>query len=106
MNTSKSDGILLPEDLLKEESSIIVASVLVSRATKPRLVVDQNEMRAIIEARHDSLLSGHPCRSRTFRNIARHIVWSGMRKMLYVYVDACLICQQSKSRRQKQIGLL
>ena len=56
--------------------------------------------------RHCSSLAGHTGRVKTHDFVARDFVWSGMRKMIYEFVDSCAICQQAKIRRAKDVGLL
>ena len=72
----------------------------------PTFVDNEEDQRNIIMQRHTSFLAGHHGRFRTYGPIARDFVWPEMRKMIYNFVDSCVICQQSKIRRNKPQGLL
>ena len=97
--------ILLSEELFDARRSVL-AAVSVKNYSLPTFIAKEEDRIKVILQRHNSVLAGHHGRSKTFELIARDFVWPGMRKMIYDYVDACAICQQSKSRRRKPYGLL
>ena len=69
-------------------------------------VTNPKEQRIIMEQRHDSMLSGHLGRTKTFELIAKDFFWPKMRSEIYKYVDSCDVCQRIKSARHKPYGLL
>lgn len=96
--------VLLP-DHFWNDTNIHIASI--NSATRQLTsVLDESEQINIIIQRHNSLFAGHPGRAKTFALISRDFVWPKMREMIYKYVDSCVVCQQTKTRRQKPLGLL
>ena len=60
----------------------------------------------VIKENHDSLLAGHPGRTKTIELIQRDFWWPSITKDCHKYVDGCTTCQRSKPLCQKQLGLL
>ena len=69
-------------------------------------VESEEDILNILKSRHDSPMAGHLGRARTYELISREFFWPTMRKDIYNYVDACDICQRTKSPRHKPFGLL
>ena len=107
LDSSKSNSqVLLPDGLFSEAGDASVAAVTIPGHSIPTFVAKDVDQMRIIHQRHCSLLAGHHGRIRTYDLIARDFVWPGMRKMIYSYVDSCVICQQAKVRKSKDVGLL
>ncbi|KAE9074397.1 hypothetical protein PF010_g24688 [Phytophthora fragariae] len=65
---------------------------------EPRIVVPNDEdlrHRVLYEA-HDTPLSGHLGREKTYTSVARHFWWSHMYKWVRKYVQTCETCQRVK----------
>lgn len=106
LELSKSNSqVLLPDKLFGDEC-ISISAIAISGYSVPTFVAKEVDQRKIILQRHGSVLAGHHGRFRTHELIARDFVWPGMRKMIYDYVDSCVVCQQAKIRRSKDVGLL
>ena len=105
---SFAEYVLLPEDLFVNQGTVMSISLVEIEpgVGKPTFVAEEKDRIEIILAKHNSLLAGHPGRSKTFTLVAREYVWPGMRAMVNHYVDACAVCQQVKYNRQKPFGLL
>ncbi|KAF5339905.1 hypothetical protein D9758_015029 [Tetrapyrgos nigripes] len=71
-----------------------------------RLYVPPSLRRSILESRHDSVISGHPGRTRTLKLVSRDYSWPGMTTYVRRYVEACDTCSRIKTPRHKPFGLL
>ena len=60
----------------------------------------------VLQQCHDSKLSGHPGRLRTYSNVRRLFWWPKMTKTIEDYVSKCPTCQRDKSSRKPPLGLL
>ena len=60
----------------------------------------------IIQDNHDSILAGHPGRTKTLELIQRNFWWPTIARDCFKYVDSCSTCQRTKPLRQKPLGLL
>lgn len=60
----------------------------------------------LLHTYHDTPTGGHSGELKTYQRIASSWFWSGMRKAVAQYVQACAICQQAKSSTLKPAGLL
>ena len=60
----------------------------------------------IIKENHDSIIAGHPGRTKTVELVQRDFWWPTVSKDCHKYVDGCLTCQRTKPLRQKPLGLL
>jgi hypothetical protein len=67
---------------------------------------DPDLRQACMHDAHDAEFSGHLGGDRTFKNLARHFWWSGMRTDCRQYVAECASCQRNKPTNQRQSGLL
>ncbi|GMF16478.1 unnamed protein product [Phytophthora fragariaefolia] len=70
----------------------------VNGGDEPRIVVPNNEdlhHRVLYEA-HDTLLSGHLGREKTYTFVARNFWWPHMYKWVRKYVQTCETCQRVK----------
>lgn len=73
---------------------------------KGRLFVPRPLRSEILHSRHDSVLSGHPGRTRTVEFVSRDYSWPGMYTYIRRYVEACDTCPRIKAPRHKPYGLL
>lgn len=75
---------------------------------KGRLVLPQGcvFIATILQEYHNSAVGGHAGELKTYQRVAREWFWSGMRKEISQYVQACKICQQYKTSTLKPAGLL
>ncbi len=106
LELSKSNSqIMLPKTLFGDVD-VSFCAVTIPGHSVLTFVDNENDQRKIMFQRHCSLLAGHHGRFRTHELISRDFVWPGMRKMIYEFVDSCVICQQAKIRRTKGVGLL
>ena len=71
-----------------------------------RLFVPLPLRTKILYSRHDSLLSGHPGRAKTYDLVQRDFSWPGMQRFIRSYVTSCELCQRVKNRTHKPYGLL
>ncbi|TKA54567.1 hypothetical protein B0A49_13613 [Cryomyces minteri] len=70
-------------------------------------VPDHDELRLfLIRQAHDSVMAGHPGRSKTYQLLSRHYYWSNMNQTVTRYVRNCHVCARSKASRQPYQGLL
>src|SRR5512145_985180 len=70
----------------------------VDEAEEPRLVVpnDEDLRHRILFEGHDTSLSGHLGREKTYTSVARHFWWPHMYKWVRKYVQTCETCQRVK----------
>ena len=62
--------------------------------------------RKIIQASHDSPLSGHQGFLKTYRQIRERFSWKGLKGEVMQHVRECSICQQNKIEHIHPAGLL
>ncbi|KAE8916052.1 Transposon Tf2-9 polyprotein [Phytophthora fragariae] len=70
----------------------------VDRGDEPRIVIPNDEdlrHRVLYEA-HDTPLSGHLGREKTYTSVARNFWWPHMYKWVRKYVQTCETCQRAK----------
>lgn len=67
---------------------------------------DINLQNQLIQAVHASAVGGHSGITVTYRRMKQLFAWSGMKKAVQSFVNACLVCQQAKPDRTKFPGLL
>ena len=71
-----------------------------------RLYVPPSLRAHILASRHDSVIGGHPGRTRTLALVSRDYSWPGMNTYVRRYVEACDVCPRIKQPRHKPFGLL
>lgn len=73
-----------------------------------KIFVPNNDMirLEIVRSRHDSLLTGHPGRQKTFSLVERQYHWPKVRAFVNRYVDSCDSCQRVKSTTLRPFGSL
>lgn len=98
------EDILWRTALVRGSEDFRVESDLVFH--KGRLYVPPSLRLDILASRHDSVLAGHPGRTRTLQFIARDYSWPGMVTFVRRYVAACDTCARIKAPRHKPYGLL
>ena len=71
----------------------------VDQFDQPRVVVphDKELRNQILYEYHDSPVSGHMGRERTYLNISRDFYWNHLYKHVRKYIQTCEICQRYKS---------
>lgn len=70
-------------------------------------VPDNEDIKlAILRARHDALLAGHPGRERTLELVSRDYYWNGLSAFVKAYVASCEVCQRDRTNRHKPYGFL
>lgn len=62
--------------------------------------------RRVVEGHHDSIITGHPGRWRTYELVARNYWWPGMVKFIAAYVAGCDACNRTKIFPQAPAGNL
>ena len=67
---------------------------------------DQKLRGRIIQAHHDTVLSGHPGQYKTWELVARNYWWPGLNRDVAKYVKGCEKCQATKAHRTRPTGLL
>ncbi|KAG6478499.1 hypothetical protein ZIOFF_061942 [Zingiber officinale] len=60
----------------------------------------------LLKETHDPLWAGHPGVERMLALLARSYIWPKMENDVEAYVKICLVCQQDKTERKKEAGLL
>jgi hypothetical protein len=60
----------------------------------------------LLEIFHDSPVSGHLGRAKTFELLSRHFTWPGIRKFVNHYIFNCSTCKRTKPSRQEPVGHL
>jgi hypothetical protein len=72
-----------------------------------RWVPDSSELRTkLIQAVHDSVLSGHPGREATMAILMRQFFWPGMAQAVRQFVRNCDSCGRNKVWRDRRQGFL
>ena len=70
-------------------------------------VPNDNDVQAtLLHEHHDSPVSGHLGRDKTYERIARNYYWPGLAVAVRDYVQTCPSCQQNKPTNQSPAGLL
>ncbi|KAG6515906.1 hypothetical protein ZIOFF_026344 [Zingiber officinale] len=62
--------------------------------------------KELLKETHDPLWAGHPGVERMLALLARSYIWPKMENDVEAYVKTCLVCQQDKTERKKEAGLL
>ncbi|KAG6526884.1 hypothetical protein ZIOFF_008971 [Zingiber officinale] len=62
--------------------------------------------KELLKETHDPLWAGHPGVERMLALLARSYIWPKMENDVETYVKTCLVCQQDKTERKKEAGLL
>lgn len=73
---------------------------------KGRVYVPKSLRAEVLYQRHDCVLSGHPGRTSTVKNVERDYCWPGIYTYVRRYVAACDVCARTKIPRHKPYGLL
>ncbi|MCI50717.1 hypothetical protein A2U01_0071961, partial [Trifolium medium] len=60
----------------------------------------------IMEEGHRSGLSIHPGVTKMYQDLKKLFRWPGMKRRIFEFVYACLVCQKSKIEHQKPSDLL
>uniref|UniRef100_H3GDV1 Integrase catalytic domain-containing protein n=1 Tax=Phytophthora ramorum TaxID=164328 RepID=H3GDV1_PHYRM len=70
----------------------------VDESDEPRIVVpnDENLRHRVLYEAHDTPLSGHRGREKTYTSVARNFWWPHMYKWVRTYVQTCETCQRVK----------
>uniref|UniRef100_H3H3W5 Integrase catalytic domain-containing protein n=2 Tax=Phytophthora ramorum TaxID=164328 RepID=H3H3W5_PHYRM len=70
----------------------------VDESDEPRIVVpnDENVRHRVLYEAHDTPLSGHLGREKTYTSVARNFWWPHMYKWVQTYVQTCETCQRVK----------
>jgi hypothetical protein len=77
------------------------------RPSPPRLYVPNGTIRTdLLKEAHDSAISGHLGRDKTFERLSRTFYWPRMRALIDEYVRSCPSCQAVKPSQRPPIGLL
>ncbi len=71
-----------------------------------RLYVPQSARAWVLQWGHESPLTCHPGNARTLDFLQRRFWWPSIKEDVKVYVEACPVCSQGKSTRQRPQGLL
>ena len=69
------------------------------------LCVPRTRISEVLIAGHDSSLSGHVGRDKSYENIRSKYFWKNMYKDMYEYVSTCPGCQKFKYSNQQRQGL-
>jgi len=67
---------------------------------------DPELRRAIVEAHHDSQVTGHPGRWKTLELVSRNYWWPGISRYVASYVKGCDRCNRTKTFPAKPTGML
>jgi hypothetical protein len=60
----------------------------------------------LLEEFHASTIAGHSGITKTYGRLKENVYWVGMKRDVVKFVNACLICQQTKNSTQLPYGLL
>jgi hypothetical protein len=72
-----------------------------------RIFVPKGELRKhLLMETHDPQWAGHPGRERMVALLSQTYYWPKMEEDVELYVRTCLVCQQDKTLRQREAGLL
>jgi transposase InsO family protein len=77
-----------------------------TRAEEGRLVIPERLRVPLISAYHEGPFRSHLGRAKTVGVLSNRFWWPGLHETTNAFVNRCLRCQQRKSPRQKQRGLL
>ena len=77
------------------------------KPSPPRLYIPEGTLRTdLLKEAHDSAISGHLGRDKTFERLSRTFYWPRMRAFIDEYVRSCPFCQAVKPSQRLPIGLL
>ena len=62
--------------------------------------------RAVVEAHHDSQITGHPGRWKTLELVTRNYWWPGISRYIASYIQGCDKCNRTKTFPAKPVGKL
>ena len=73
-----------------------------------RLIIPEKSpfIPALMRQFHDSTIGGHEGVLKTFKRMAREVLWKNMRSDITEFIKACAICQQNKYSTLSPAGLL
>jgi transposase InsO family protein len=71
-----------------------------------RLYVPLSARGQVLQWGHESPLTCHPGKTRTLEFLQRRFWWPSIKEYVKVYVEACRVCSQGKTTRQRPQGLL
>ena len=86
-NADKGEGDNTDVTLIPSEAFI--------RTLDPSQLTEEGK-REILRLYHDSPVGGHLGRDQTYKEVAKHHRWPGMRSWIADYVRGCGVCQQNK----------
>ncbi|KAJ4809119.1 polyprotein [Rhynchospora pubera] len=92
-----------------QEAFLTLKTALISAPVhKGRLYLPTSSslIPTILADYHSSLLGGHSGFQRTFKRLAVHFLWKGMRTTVQQFVNACDVCQKCKPTNHFPYGLL
>lgn len=92
------------EGISSENTSFTVENDLVFH--NGRLFVPTSLRDMVLKTRHDSVIAGHPGRTRTINFVEKDYSWPGLRRFVRRYIQECNTCQKIKDARHKPYGLL
>ncbi|KAL4114536.1 hypothetical protein PRIC2_014470 [Phytophthora ramorum] len=80
----------------------------VDESDEPRIVVpnDENLRYRVLYEAHDTPLSGHLGREKTYTSVARNFWWPHMYKWVRTYVQTCETCQRVKPAPSSSVPLM
>ena len=87
-----------PDGILSKDDGVLYRNGL--------LWVPKDLVRTVLESEHDSKVAGHFGQDKTIEIVRRNFWWPKMDSDIIGYIQSCLECQQDKSRRHRQYGLL
>jgi len=103
----------------KEDLELVDRVVLVNQGKGVDFRLDQNGVfmfrdrlcvpklkKRILDEGHRSSLSIHPRATKMYPDLKRLFWWPGMKKEIAEFVYACLVCQKSKIKHKKSLGLM
>lgn len=71
-----------------------------------KICITSHLRQKVLEESHSPPYTGHRGVSATLDSLERFFYWPSLRKDTHSYVSSCIICQKTKSDRQKSQGLL
>lgn len=83
-----------------------VEGVLYAKSHRPFVPLTWGLQKELLKETHDSPWAGHPGQECTLALLSQSYYWPRMENDVEQYVKTCLVCQQDKTERRKEAGLL
>ena len=93
-------------DITADTPGYTLQDGLLYKGTRLCVPHDNDVQATLLHEHHDSPVSGHLGRDKTYERIARNYYWPGLAAAVRDYVQTCPSCQRNKPTNQSPAGLL